>query len=236
VWAASLGERGFVYLDEDRLQRLQPDGRVSLIASGVSEAAVAPNLGRIAFAVQSTENAFEIRGYDVTLQAQYRILREALPISRLSWSPDARRLAYLLGVPENGSAALKVKSLTGSGGLTTVTSGYLEGASWLADSNSLVFSAWVDVKGALVRRVFRINGAPTPARLTGSAALSAPGAMDAWDPRPSVDGHQLAFLAGSAEIAQVWLMNADGTGLTRLTSFDAEVFPYSCRDLHWGES
>jgi hypothetical protein len=28
-------------------------------------------------------------------------------------------------------------------------------------------------------------------------------------------------------------MNADGTGLRRLTAYDAESFPFACRDLHW---
>jgi Tol biopolymer transport system component len=49
----------------------------------------------------------------------------------------------------------------------------------------------------------------------------------------SPDGHQVAFLAAYQGLPAVWLMNADGTGLTRLTQFDAGSLDYSCRDIAW---
>jgi Tol biopolymer transport system component len=49
----------------------------------------------------------------------------------------------------------------------------------------------------------------------------------------SPDGHQVAFLADYQGLPAVWLMNADGTGLTRLTQFDSAGPGYSCRDIAW---
>jgi len=54
--------------------------------------------------------------------------------------------------------------------------------------------------------------------------------------RPSPDGHQLAFVSRSGGPASVWMMNADGTGLTLLTDYDSESFPYSCRAVAWTPS
>src|SRR5438270_390481 len=104
-----------------------------------------------------------------------------------------------------------------------------------AGSNDLIFSAEIEVPGGASTRLFRLNTALPPPRLTSAGALPAAGPGDSWNPRPSPDGHQIAFLAGSPASAQVWLMNADGTGLARLTRFDAEAFPFSCREVHWGE-
>jgi Tol biopolymer transport system component len=91
----------------------------------------------------------------------------------------------------------------------------------------------VEVPGGRQWRVFRINPALPPSRLTATAAIGPSADGDAFLPHPSPDGHQIAFLFGAVESAQVWLMNSDGTRLSRLTGFDSEAFPYSCRALHW---
>jgi Tol biopolymer transport system component len=51
---------------------------------------------------------------------------------------------------------------------------------------------------------------------------------------PSADGRQVAFLSGSnSPVTEVWLMNADGTGVSQLTTFDQDVFPYQCGEVAW---
>ena len=234
-WAAYLGEAaGYVYLDGRRLRRLLPDASTVDIATGVDEAAVSPDLARVAFSVHDLGGA-EIRGYDVALRAQYRIQREALPISAIAWSPDGRRLAYLEESAGAGTLQLRVKTLGGAGTAATLATGSISRPVWSAGSNDLIFSAEIEVAGGASTRLFRLNTALPPPRLTSAGALPAAGPGDSWNPRPSPDGHQIAFLAGSPASAQVWLMNADGTGLARLTRFDAEAFPFSCREVHWGE-
>ena len=236
-WAAHLGARsGYAYLDGARLNRLLPSGATVTIASGVVQATVSRDLNRIAFS-QTTPGGSEIWAYDVELRAKYRIQRESDVISSITWAPDGARLAYILSSGGNGQGLLKVKSLVGSAAATTVATGEIADPAWLAHSSDVAFSARLDDAGKRQWRIFRVNTALPQAQLTAAAAIS-PGAAnaDAFLPRPSPDGHQIAFLVGAPQSAQVWLMNADGTGQNRLTGFDSDAFPYSCRALHWATS
>jgi Tol biopolymer transport system component len=235
-WAVFLGPgAGYVYLDRGRLERLLPDGETVSIAMSVDDAAVSHELNRIAFSQTGPDGA-DVRAYDVGLRAQYRLQHEVGTVTGLAWAPDGTKLAYLLGAGQPSSALLKVKSLTGSATVNTLATGDISPPAWLADSSDVVFSARVLVSGQLRSRIFRLNTALAPATLTAATALGPVTEEDAFLPRPSPDGHQVAFLLGAAESAQVWLMNADGTGAARLTAFDSSAFPYSCQDLHWASS
>ena len=232
-WAAYLGPtEGFVYLDQGRLSRRLPSGDTLLIASGVEAAAVSHDANRIAFSQASSEG-WDLRAYDVGLRAQYRVQREPDAISDISWSSDGTKLAYVLAGSAPAAAILRVKALGGSAGVTSVTAGQISGLAWLPDSDDVTFSARVLVAGQQQSRIFRVNTALASAPLAASAAIGPAGDEDAFLPQPSPDGHQIAFLLGSPDTAQVWLMNADGTGASRLTSFDSAAFPYSCLALHW---
>jgi len=232
-WAAYLGpEAGYVYLDGTRLTRLLPAGTQALIADGVGAAAVSADLNRVAFA-RPDLGGTEIRVYDVALRAQYRVQREPDVVTSLTFAPNGSRLAYLLPGAGGVQAQLRVKSFSGAARVSTVATGEIADPAWLADSNDLVFSARVEVSTGRQWRVFRVNTGLPPARLTASTAIGPSVDGDAFRPQPSPDGHQIAFLFGAVESAQVWVMNADGTGLDRLTGFDSEAFPYSCRALHW---
>ena len=236
-WAVFLGPAaGYAYLDQGFLNRLLPDGQTLAIARAVDSAAVSYELNRIAFSQTGPDGA-DIRAYDVGLRAQYRLQREVGTVTDLAWSPDGTKLAYLVGGGLPDTAALKVKSLTGAASATTVASGQIMSPpAWLADSSDVVFSARVSIAGQLRSRIFRLNTAGGPSTLGASSALGPVTDEDAYRPQPSPDGHQIAFLLGAPESAQVWLMNADGTAAIRLTAYDSSVFPYSCQDLHWASS
>ena len=232
-WAAYLGpEAGYVFLDGARLTRLLPSGTEVVIADGVGTAAVSADLNRVAFTNPDVGGS-EIRVYDVALRAQYRVQRESELVTGLAFAPNGTRLAYLLPGGTGSQGQLRVKSFSGAARVTTVASGEIADPAWLADSNDLVFSARVDVSGGRQWRVFRVNSGLPIAHLTASAAIGPTVDGNAFRPQPSPDGHQIAFLFGAVESAQIWVMNADGTGLDRLTGFDSESFPYSCRALHW---
>jgi Tol biopolymer transport system component len=120
--------------------------------------------------------------------------------------------------------------------VTTVATGEIASPAWLSNSSDITFSATLAVGGKLQQRIFRVNTALAPAPLTAAGAIGPAGDADGFLPQPSPDGHQIAFLVGAADSAQIWLMNADGTGQSRLTAFDSLAFPFSCHALHWAGS
>lgn len=232
TWAAALASgMGYVYIDDSgALRRLSSGGFDSVISASVSNAAVAPGGERLAFVdVEAQSNV--IWGYDVGLQARYQLAVEQGAISDLSWAPAGNRIAYLR--QESGTASLKVRNLTGPGVTAVIASGAdIGGAAWLPDSVHLVFAAGLQTTAGIVRKAFVVSVIAPPAALT--VALGLPSDLDVVvaNPVPSPDGHQIAFLNGN----QIWLMNADGTRPTPLTTYDPGLFPYSCRAPAWTRS
>ena len=232
VSAAWLGPgHGYVYLTPTgELLRRLADGSDSQIASGVRDFAVAPELTRVAFVVGKGSGE-EIRGYDVSLRSQYRIQAETGAVRDLRWAPNGNSLAYVLKAALD---QLRIKSLTGAGRTVTAATGQLSSPAWLGDTGDLVFQAAVDVKGVRHWRIYRVGASVTaPITPTATDFLGSALDTDMTSPTASADGHQIAFLAGASTSSQVWLMNADGTGMRRLTAYDATAFPFACVDLHW---
>jgi len=235
-WAAYLGPgAGYAFLNGQHLARLLASGTTVTIADGVTQAAVTRDLSRIAFS-QTSGLGTDIRAYDIQLRAQYRIQHEADAVTSLAWSPDGTRLAYLVSSGSTGQGMLRVKALGGSAAVITIATGEIATPAWLANSSDVTFSARLAIAGKYQWRIFRVNTALAPAQLSAASAIGPVGDADAFLPQPSPDGHQIAFLVGAPESAQIWLMNADGTGQSRLTGFDSVAFPYSCRALHWAIS
>ena len=74
-------------LEQGRLQVLQPDGTTVQVASGVSEAAVAPGGGRLAYVLHDPvgpERSSEVDGFDVALRTRYRLQTESDAIDSLA--------------------------------------------------------------------------------------------------------------------------------------------------------
>ncbi len=232
-WAGFLRGGGYVYRDGGALRMLGRDGQMETIATGVGEAVVAPGGSRIAF-TRSGPGGEEIRAYDVDLHTQYRIQAEARAADGLAWAPDGLALAYRLRNPDPVRSQLRVRSLHGSGPTTTAAIGDVSTPTWQGDSVHLIFNATVGTAAGPLARVFRVPAtAAAPEALSPAAGLPTAGGLDVLAVAPSPDGHQIAFLALAGGRSAVWLMNADGTGLNQLTSFDPAVFPYSCAQLGW---
>jgi Big-like domain-containing protein len=231
AWAAALGSGlGYVSIDDGSvLHRWSDSGTDTVIATDVSQAAVAPNGERIAF-VQAAVTSSTIWGYDVGLQARYLLASEDGPLASLSWSPAGNRLAYLRD--DAGTMSLRVRNLTGLATTTTVASGDLGAPSWLPDSTHLLFAAAVASPNGQSHKAFVVNVVAPPAALTAALGLPSDQTIDVSNPVPSPDGHQIAFVNGN----QIWLMNGDGTRPTPLTAFDPTSFPYSCRTPAWTRS
>ncbi|HEX2680725.1 MAG TPA: hypothetical protein VHQ03_05480, partial [Candidatus Dormibacteraeota bacterium] len=229
AWAGALANgMGFVYIDDaGTLHRLLSDGSNQVIDSDVTEAAVSPTGLRVAF-IEGGLNSTEIWGYDVGLQARYKLVSDSAPVTSVAWAPAGNRIAYLRRDP--ASVSLRVRALTGAAATTTVMSGDLGSPEWLPDSTHLVFAAAVPTSaGGVTHKAFVINAVAPPPALTLAAGLPTDPSIEVASPAASPDGHQIAFLSGD----QVWLMNADGTRPTELTKQDLGSFPYSCRAPAW---
>jgi Big-like domain-containing protein len=228
-WAAALGSgMGYVFIDDGgALHRLSSNGVDTVISPAVTQATVSPDGARLAFIEVGSQSSV-IWGYDVGLQARYELAVENAQISDASWAPAGNRIAYLRH--DVGLTTLKVRNLTGAGATTSIASGAEIGApAWLPDSAHLVFAVAVQTTTATLRKAFVVSAIAPPAALTPALGLPADPAVEVANPVPSPDGHQIAFLNGN----QIWLMNADGTRPTPLTTFDPASFPYSCRTPAW---
>ena len=228
-WASALATgMGFVYIDDaGTLHRQVAGSSDQVIERDVTEAAVSPNGLRVAF-IQGGLNSTEIWGYDVGLQARYKLLTDTAPVTSVAWAPAGNRIAYLRRDPT--TVTLRVRALTGAAATTTVMTGDLGSPEWLPDSTHIVFAAAVATSGGAVsHKAFVINAAAPPPTLSLAAGLPADPNIEVSSPASSPDGHQIAFLSGD----QVWLMNADGTRPIELTKEDLGSFPYSCRAPAW---
>jgi Bacterial Ig-like domain len=233
-WAAFLAPgKGYVYLDQEALKILTADGTVVLVANGVGQASVAPGGARLAFTVTASSGA-QIDGYSVDLRARYRLQSESGLIDQLSWSPDGQSLAYRLVGGDPARTQIRVRQLSGAARTVTVAVGEVSGPAWQADSRHLIVTAAVPGTSARVSKAFRLAvGDPPPARLSAAQGMPSSPGLSVSQVSVSPDGHQVAFLANYQGLPAVWLMNADGTRLTRLTQFDAGGLGYSCRDIAW---
>jgi WD40 repeat protein len=229
AWAAALGSgMGYVFIDDGgALHRLSSSGVDTMISPAVTEATVSPDGSRLAF-VESGSQSSVIWGYDVGLQARYQLAVENGPISDAKWAPAGNRIVYLRH--DAGVTTLKVRSLSGAAATTTVASaGDISAPAWLPDSVHLVFAVGLQTATGTLQKAFVVSALAPPTALTLAVGLPADPSVAVANPVPSPDGHQIAFVNGG----QVWLMNADGTRPTPLTTFDAVSFPYSCRTPAW---
>ena len=165
TWAASLaGGLGYVYIDDSgALHRLDANGNSVTVASGVQEAAVAPNGLRVAFINRATDTN-EVWGYDVGLRTRYLLVTDSAPVSDVAWAPAGNRIAYLRH--DLTTVSLRMRGLTGAAAFTTLTTGTDIGSPmWLPDSTHLLFSAAVTTPSVVVHKAFIINVVSPPAVL-----------------------------------------------------------------------
>jgi len=238
TWAGYLaGGRGYAYLDGTSLFTVTPSGATRPVASGVSDAAVDPGGTRIAYTTDQPSGA-EVFAYDTGLNTDYRLGTEPGPIDSLAWSPDGLSLAYRVGGSNPSKHLIRVRFMRDGGSTVTVATGDVSAPAWQADSRHVFFTAAVRDPLGQTSKLFRFTpGEPPPSELTAAAGLPAAAGVSVGTLSPSPDGRQVAFISGSRSAAsEVWLMNADGTGLTQLTVFDPDGFPYQCDLVAWTPS
>lgn len=142
------------------------------------------------------------------------------------WSPDGSRIALV----NNANSRLSVMNTDGSG-LRALTSpdgqdrlefrSVAEYSPWSPDGRRIVFQhiARVDTSWTYALHVVGVDG-------SGARELMRPlpGSFNGWSPR----GDRMAFTGWDGEFTEVYVANADGTGLVNLTRS-----PSHDRDAIW---
>lgn len=147
-----------------------------------------------------------------------------------AWSPDRRQIAYF-STPESGnpaSAGLYVINAAG-GKPVRIFEGMVSHPRWSPDGTRIAFSHF-PLGG---RRSIYVIGAD------GSGVTQVTGGPSAFDMNPSwsPDGQRIAFwssrsiAAGRSEYGNLWIVNADGTGLKPIT--DCETAAVLCHSPTW---
>jgi len=135
--------------------------------------------------------------------------------SHPSWSPDGTRIAWESN--RSGDSQVWAMNADGTGQVQVSTIGSLEEnsrPSWSPDGAKLAF----DIDDGQNVDVFTVNstGPPLDQKITDNATS----AFSNVEPAFSPDGTQIAFNSDQAAVGidQIWLMNANGTGQTQVTT------------------
>jgi hypothetical protein len=184
-----------------------------------------PDGSRMVFTSSRDDNNSSLGGEIYVMNAdgtgQTRISNDNFEDLDGAWSPDGLKIAYARwdtdASDERINMQIFVMSPDGSGQtpLTDLTSNS-SGPAWSPDGSRIAFSS--DRSGAREIWVMNADGS-SPVRVTTSPAGGFSN-QPAWSP----DGSRIAFTQASGPPVQgffpadVWVMNADGSNLVRLTS------------------
>jgi Tol biopolymer transport system component len=152
-----------------------------------------------------------------------------------SWSPDGTQVAFgavsqnAAGAPDFTRSAVYVAEADGSRvEAITEPGAFTEAARWSPDGDWIVFnkkSGPVGVKGSDLYLVHP-NGSGLSAITTEGAAGKSDQVGAVWSP----DGTRLLFIVvpgGPVKRGDLWIVDLDGTDLTRLTDTPAQYLGYS---------
>jgi Tol biopolymer transport system component len=153
-----------------------------------------------------------------------RVTNRAVNEYRPVWSPDGLQIAYSTSESEDGPFSVDVVDRDGSNHRTLVWTGhrfrYVELAAWSPDGGTLVIGAdggALDTEGSGYD-LFTLSPSGTDMSLLAGGPGDFGGGATF-----SPDGSRLVFQA-DLEGGCIYTMNADGTGLERITSGCAEGF------------
>lgn len=137
------------------------------------------------------------------------------------WSPDGNRILFISN--RTGNFEIFVMNVDGSE-ITQITKskGQERSAEWSPDGSRIVFSY---SPGGPVTDLYIINADGATESVVRLTADNAPDSSPSWSP----DGSQIVFASRRSGNWDLWVVNADGSGLKQLT--DDEFFDdYP----HWG--
>jgi Tol biopolymer transport system component len=201
---------------------------VALLAALLPVAAqAAPGLnGYLGFGSNRTGSEFSDDLYVTPLDAEaaHQLTFRSADDGQPAWSPDGRRLAFK--TTQFGSNQLAVMNADGSGeALLTRTFSLSEGQpSWSADQKTLIYRRTPENPLVQDGDIWSLDveaNKPDPTKPVSRPVLQMSG--DERYPTFSPDGTQIAFRHGDDLVEpsgdeEVYVMNADGTNVRRLTA------------------
>lgn len=194
------GKIAFVHRDaalNDRIAVINPDG--------TGETRLTTGFGTDpSFSADGTKIVFRAAGGITVMNADGSgPTSTGVPGLDPSFSPDGAKIVYWTG------SQIAVMNANGSSPTNLTTSGYGGDPAFSPDGTKI---AYADATG-----IWRIN-----ANGTRKLGLFTPAGRTAVSPNWSPDGARIAFASdrdsGVAEITEIYVMNADGTGVQRLTT------------------
>jgi Tol biopolymer transport system component len=137
------------------------------------------------------------------------------------WSPDYKKIAYIIG--DGGAPPIYVMNANGT---HAAQIGNGLSPRWSPNGQKIAFHKYAGVAGApLQSDVYVMNAdGSNVIRLTVSPEYDGEAS---WSP----DGSRIAFMSRRAGTDEIFTMNADGTGQTRVTA--CQLFSAQCRSPRW---
>lgn len=140
-----------------------------------------------------------------------------------AWSPDGSQIAFVSTRPNEVSSKQAIYIMDANGGnvFQLTTNFYSDWPDWSHDGKQITYTGDEDIY------VIKADGSGQPVNLTNSPETDA---QPAWSP----DGSKIAWLSGNGQNSNVFVMNADGSNILKLTdkgkvfsvlwTIDGEIF------------
>lgn len=201
--------------------RLPASARLTLVVSSDRQAydpALSPDGTMIAYVAEDERGRFDLFGGRAAGGERVRLTNDENVESHPRFSPDGERILFTRRRSGSGQVELAVVPTLG-GDISTVVVDGSQGV-WSPDGRRVAFVASNRSGGALALAIAGADG--SEARRVLAASGEYPGVRHpAWSP----DGRTLAVVRGTGGIAgELWLLDADGKGLRRLSNDPPEVF------------